>query len=235
MAGQAFGVIGLEVMGRNIAQNIERNGFPVAVFNRTWSKTEDFMNGPGRRARTSRPPRRSKSSSSCSRSPRRILMMVKAGGPTDATIQSIKPFLEPGDILIDGGNALYTDTERRERGAAGRPASSSSAWASPAARKGAAGARASCPAATRTATSTSSRSSTKIAAKAPSDGAPCVTYCGGGGAGHFVKMVHNGIEYGDMQLIAEAYDLLKNVARAEQRADHGRLRGVEQGRSCRAS
>src|SRR5690242_3330337 len=105
MAGQAFGVIGLEVMGRNVAQNIERNGFPVAVFNRTWSKTEDFMNGPGK-GKNFKAGKTIEEFVKLIDRPRRILLMVKAGWPTDATIESIKPFLEAGDILIDGGNAI---------------------------------------------------------------------------------------------------------------------------------
>src|SRR3954447_6886592 len=109
--GQAFGVVGLEVMGRNIAQNIERNGFPVAVFNRTWSKSEDFMNGPAKGKKFTAGKDIKEFVSQLER-PRRILMLVKAGGPTDATIDSIKGYLERGDVLIDGGNALYTDTER---------------------------------------------------------------------------------------------------------------------------
>src|SRR3954471_18142482 len=99
MAGQAFGVIGLEVMGRNIAQNIERNGFPVAVFNRTWSKTEDFMNGPAK-GKKFLGAKDLKEFVGSLEKPRRILLLVKAGGPTDATIDSIKGLLEPGDILI---------------------------------------------------------------------------------------------------------------------------------------
>ena len=115
MAGQsAFGVIGLEVMGRNIAQNIERNGFPVAVFNRTTSKTDDFMNGPAKGKKFHGAKTLQEFVQSLEK-PRRILMLVKAGEPTDATIDSIKGLLEPGDILIDGGNALYTDTIRREK------------------------------------------------------------------------------------------------------------------------
>src|SRR5215204_1993796 len=115
MAGHsAFGVIGLEVMGRNIAQNIERNGFPVAVYNRTTSKTDDFMNGPAKGKKFAGA-KDLKEFVGAREKPRRILLLVKAGGPTDATIDSIKGLLEPGDILIDGGNALYTDTERRAK------------------------------------------------------------------------------------------------------------------------
>src|SRR5688572_31398919 len=112
MAGQAFGVIGLEVMGRNVAQNIERNGFPVAVFNRTWQKSVDFMDGPARGKNFKAGKDLAEFASLLAR-PRRILMLVKAGYATDATIDAIKPHLDPGDILIDGGNALFHDTERR--------------------------------------------------------------------------------------------------------------------------
>jgi 6-phosphogluconate dehydrogenase len=210
MAGQAFGVIGLEVMGRNIAQNIERNGFPVAVFNRTWSKTEDFMNGPAK-GKNFKTDKEIKGFVALLEKPRRILMLVKAGGPTDATIQSIKPFLEPGDILIDGGNALYTDTERREREL--RPTGIKFfGMGVSGGEEGALWGPSLMPGGDKDSYKHLEPVLTKIAAKAPSDGAPCVTYCGSGGAGHFVKMTHNGIEYGDMQLIAEAYDLMKNVA-----------------------
>src|SRR5438874_8552618 len=112
MAGQAFGVVGLEVMGRNIALNIERNGFSVPVFNRTWSKTEDFLNGPAK-GKKFKAGKEIKDFVALLEKPRRILMLVKAGWATDATIDAIKPYLEPGDILIDGGNSLFTDTERR--------------------------------------------------------------------------------------------------------------------------
>jgi 6-phosphogluconate dehydrogenase len=114
MAAQAFGVIGLEVMGRNIALNIERNGFPIAVFNRTYSKTQAFLEGPAK-GKNAKGAERVEDFVKLLQRPRRILLMVKAGEATDATINSIKPFLEPGDILIDGGNALYTATERRAR------------------------------------------------------------------------------------------------------------------------
>jgi 6-phosphogluconate dehydrogenase len=114
MPGQAFGVIGLEVMGRNIALNIERNGFPIAVFNRTYAKTVDFLNNEAK-GKNAKGAEKIEDFVKLLDKPRRILMMVKAGPATDATINWIKPFLEPGDILIDGGNSLYTDTERRAK------------------------------------------------------------------------------------------------------------------------
>jgi len=209
MAGQAFGVIGLEVMGRNLALNIERNGYPVAVFNRTYAKSLEFINGvaKGKNFKTAET---YADYVKLLERPRRILMLVKAGGPTDATIDGIKPYLEPGDILIDGGNALYTDTERRE--AALRPTGIKFfGMGVSGGEEGALWGPSLMPGGDRESYEHLKPVLEKVSAKAPSDGKPCVTYCGERGAGHFVKMVHNGIEYGDMQLIAEAYDLLKNV------------------------
>jgi 6-phosphogluconate dehydrogenase len=216
MAGESqFGVIGLEVMGRNVAQNIERNGFPVAVFNRTPEKTTDFMNGPAKGKKFQGFGGKNKEDMKpfvqALAKPRRILMLVKAGGPTDSTIENIKDYLEPNDILIDGGNALYTDTERREKEL--RPTGIKFfGMGVSGGEEGALWGPSLMPGGDKESYKHLEPVLTKIAAKAPSDGAPCVTYCGAGGAGHFVKMTHNGIEYGDMQLIAEAYDLLKNVA-----------------------
>jgi 6-phosphogluconate dehydrogenase len=210
MSGQAFGVIGLEVMGRNVAQNIERNGFPVAVFNRTTEKTKDFMNGPGK-GKKFVGAEDLKGFVAALERPRKILLLVKAGGPTDSTIDSIKGLLEPGDILIDGGNALFTDTERRE--AALKPTGIKFfGMGVSGGEEGALWGPSLMPGGDKESYKHLEPILTKISAKAPSDGAPCVTYCGERGAGHFVKMTHNGIEYGDMQLIAEAYDLMKNVA-----------------------
>src|SRR5258706_12557785 len=208
--GQAFGVVGLEVMGRNLGPNLERHGFPVGVFNRTWAKSEDFLNGPakGKNFKAGKTPEEFVKMID---TPRRILLMVKAGYPTDSTIQSLKPFLESGDILIDGGNALYTDTERRIKELEGTGIKFFGMGVS-GGEEGALWGPSIMPGGDMDAYKHLDPVLTKIAAKAPSDGAPCVTYCGSGSAGHFVKMVHNGIEYGDMQLIAEAYDILKNVA-----------------------
>jgi 6-phosphogluconate dehydrogenase len=210
MAAQAFGVIGLEVMGRNIALNIERNGFPIAVFNRTFSKTQAFLDGPAK-GKNAKGAERIEDFVKLLQKPRRILLMVKAGEPTDATINSIKPFLEPGDILIDGGNSLFTDTERRAKELAPTGIKFFGMGVS-GGEEGALWGPSIMPGGDRQSYEHLKPILEKIAAKAPEDGKPCVTYIGSGGAGHFVKMVHNGIEYGDMQLIAEAYDLLKNVA-----------------------
>ena len=208
MSLQKFGVVGLEVMGRNIALNIEEKGFPIAVYNRTTSKAEEFVaENPGKNIKMGRTP---EEFVNLLEKPRRILLMVKAGGPTDATIDALKPFLDKDDILIDGGNALYTDTERRENTL--RPTGLK--FFGMGVSGGEEGARhgpSIMPGGDPESFKHLQPILEKIAAKAPSDGVPCVTYCGERSAGHFVKMVHNGIEYGDMQLIAEAYDLLKNV------------------------
>ena len=209
MALQAFGIVGMEVMGKNIALNIEEKGFPIAVYNRTVSKADEFKTeNPGKNIQVGHSP---EEFCKLLDKPRRILLMVKAGGPTDATIKALQPFLEKDDILIDGGNALYTDTERRETEL--RPTGIK--FFGMGVSGGEEGARhgpSMMPGGDRESYEALKPVLEKIAAKAPSDGVPCVTYCGERSAGHFVKMVHNGIEYGDMQLIAEAYDLLKNIA-----------------------
>ena len=208
MALQAFGVVGLEVMGRNIALNIERNGFPIAVYNRTYSKTEHFINelAKGKNAKGAKTV---KEFVELLERPRRILLMVKAGAPVDAVIDELKPYLQPGDIVIDGGNSLFSDTERREQQL--RPTGIKFfGMGVSGGEEGALWGPSLMPGGDRESYNHLQPILTKIAAK--SDSGPCVTYVGERGAGHFVKMVHNGIEYGDMQLIAEAYDLLKNVA-----------------------
>jgi 6-phosphogluconate dehydrogenase len=209
MSGQAFGVIGLEVMGRNVAQNVERNGFPVAVYNRTWEKTQDFLNGPAK-GKNFKAGKSEQEFVALLEKPRRILVLVKAGKPVDLVVDALKPFLEPGDIVIDGGNSLFTDTERRYTTLAPTGIRFFGMGVS-GGEEGALWGPSLMPGGDKEAYKHLEPILTKIAAKAY-DGAPCVTYCGAGGAGHFVKMTHNGIEYGDMQLIAEAYDLLKNVA-----------------------
>src|SRR4051812_39151394 len=208
MGLQAFGVIGLEVMGRNIALNIERNGFPIAVYNRTWAKTEHFINdlAKGKKARGAKTV--AEFVQMLDR-PRRILIMVKAGGPVDAVINELKPHLQDDDIVIDGGNSLFADTERRVKELAGTGIKFFGMGVS-GGEEGALWGPSLMPGGDEESYRHLEPILTKIAAKTPDDGA-CVTYVGSKGAGHFVKMVHNGIEYGDMQLIAEAYDLLKNI------------------------
>jgi 6-phosphogluconate dehydrogenase len=205
--GQQFGVIGLAVMGENLALNVERNGFPVSVYNRTRSKTDEFMQKRAGGKNVHAAYTLEDFVRSLER-PRRILVMVKAGKPVDAVIDLLKPLLEEDDMIIDGGNSLYEDTERRTReleatglGFMGMGVSGG--------EEGALWGPSLMPGGTENSYKELEHILTKIAAQV--DDGPCVTYIGPGGAGHYVKMVHNGIEYGDMQLIAEAYDLLRNV------------------------
>src|SRR3954451_6426933 len=209
MAGQAFGVIGLEVMGRNIALNIERNGFPIAVYNRTYAKTEHFMQNEAK-GKNAKAGKTIAEFVQLLERPRRILILVKAGAPVDAVINELRPNLQAGDIVIDGGNSLFTDTERREKELAPTGIKFFGMGVS-GGEEGALWGPSLMPGGDEESYRVLEPVLKKIAAKTDDDG-PCVTYCGARGAGHFVKMVHNGIEYGDMELIAEAYDLLKNVA-----------------------
>lgn len=207
MPQQSFGVIGLAVMGENLALNVERNGYPISVYNRTRDKTDAFMANRAQGKNAYAAYSIQDFVASLER-PRKILIMVKAGGPVDAVIQELKPLLDQGDILIDGGNSLYTDTARR----AAELESASFTFIGMGVSGGEEGALngpSLMPGGTQTAYEFLSPILTKIAAQV--DDGPCVTYIGPGGAGHYVKMVHNGIEYGDMQLIAEAYDLLKST------------------------
>jgi len=206
MTQPSFGVIGLAVMGENLALNVESRGFPVAVYNRTSSKTEDFMAKRASDKNVTAAYSLEEFVKTLAR-PRKILVMVKAGKPVDIVIDQLKPLLEPGDMIIDGGNSLYQDTERRTKdleatglGFVGMGVSGG--------EEGALNGPSLMPGGTDTAYKELEPILTKIAAQV--DDGPCVTYIGSGGAGHYVKMVHNGIEYGDMQLIAEAYDLLKH-------------------------
>ena len=207
MTKRNFGVIGLAVMGENLALNVESRGFPIAVYNRTGAKTETFM---AERAdgKDIKPAYSVEEFVQTLERPRQILVMVKAGRPVDAVIDQLKPLLDEGDLIIDGGNSLYGDTERRTEeleavklGYMGMGVSGG--------EEGALNGPSLMPGGTEAAYQKVEPILTKIAAQV-ADG-PCVTFVGPGGAGHYVKMVHNGIEYGDMQLIAEAYDLLKNA------------------------
>ena len=201
-----FGVIGLGVMGANLALNIEEKGFPVAVYDRSREQTDKFMaSAEGKQAT---PTYDAQGLAQALTTPRRILVMVPAGAPVDATIEGLMPHLSPGDVLIDGGNEFYTNTERRSVDLTAKGIEFVGMGVS----GGSDGARngpSLMPGGQRAAYDKISNVMERIAAQVE-DG-PCVTYIGPGGAGHYVKMVHNGIEYGDMQLIAETYDLLKHV------------------------
>ncbi len=204
MSKADIGLIGLAVMGQNLVLNMNDHGFTVAVFNRTTSKVDDFLAGPAQGSKIIGTHSMAELISQLKR-PRRVMLMVKAGTVVDSLISQITPLLEEGDIIIDGGNSLYSDTERRyhdltkkgilyigtgisggeegaRRGPSIMPGGNPAAW--PHVRD----------------------ILQSIAAKV--DGAPCCDWVGNGGAGHYVKMVHNGIEYGDMQLICEAYDFM---------------------------
>ncbi|WP_321955612.1 NADP-dependent phosphogluconate dehydrogenase [Burkholderia cenocepacia] len=209
MGKQAIGVIGLAVMGRNLALNIESRGYAVSVFNRSREKTDELIaEFPGRNLV---PTYTLEEFVASLETPRRILMMVKAGEATDATIASLKPLLEKGDVLIDGGNTHFTDTIRRNQELAQSGLHFIGTGVS-GGEEGALRGPSIMPGGQRDAYDLVEPILKQIAAKAPSDGEPCVAYMGPDGAGHYVKMVHNGIEYGDMQLIAESYSVLKNVA-----------------------
>ena len=212
-----FGLIGLGVMGENLVLNAERNGFSSVVYNRTWAKTEAFLAGRGAGKDIVGAATLEDFVAALER-PRRILMMVKAGDPVDATIASIAPLLEEGDLLIDGGNSLYADTERRVADLESRSFGYIGMGVSGGA-KGALEGPSMMPGGTKAAYDAIEPLVRKMAAQV--DDGPCVTYIGPGGAGHFVKTVHNGIEYGIEQILAEAYDLMKRVAgmNGDQMAD----------------
>lgn len=209
-AGQGathYGLIGLAVMGANLTLNIADHGFPIAVYNRTHKVTEEFMAGEARDKPITGAATMKEFVASIER-PRRIIILVKAGAPVDAVIGEIKPLLEDGDVLIDGGNSFFQDTIRRSLEFEG----SGLHYMGMGVSGGEEGARfgpSLMPGGPREAYDLVAPALQKIAAQVQ-DG-PCVTYIGPGGAGHYVKMVHNGIEYGDMQLIAETYNIMRHA------------------------
>ena len=202
-----FGLIGLGVMGENLVLNAERNGFSSVVYNRTRQKTDEFMAGRGA-GKQIQPAYTLQEFVDKLERPRRILMMVKAGPAVDAVIQEISPYLEAGDLLIDGGNSEYHDTERRVAELESKSFGFIGMGVSGGA-KGALEGPSMMPGGTKSSYDAIESLVCKMAAQVE-DG-PCVTYIGPGGSGHFVKTVHNGIEYGIEQILAEAYDLLKRV------------------------
>jgi len=208
MSKAHFGLIGLGVMGENLVLNAERNGFSSVVYNRTYAKTEEFLGGRAAGLNIVGAHTLEEFVGSLER-PRRILMMIKAGQPIDDTIAAISPLLEDGDLLIDGGNSLYTDTERRVKELESQSFGYIGMGVSGGA-KGALEGPSMMPGGTRAAYDAIESLVRKMAAQVE-DG-PCVAYMGPGGAGHFVKTVHNGIEYGIEQILVEAYDLMKRSA-----------------------
>ena len=205
--GQQMGLIGLAVMGENLALNIESRGYSMAVFNRTYEKTEKLING---RAKGKKfvGARTLEEFVAALDKPRRIVIMVKAGGPVDATIAQLIPLLDKGDLIIDGGNSHFPDTIRRNKTLNERGILFIGTGVS-GGEEGALKGPSIMPGGQREAYALVEDVLTKIAAQV--DGQPCCTYIGPDGAGHYVKMVHNGIEYGDMQLIAEAYYMMHNA------------------------
>jgi 6-phosphogluconate dehydrogenase len=218
------GLVGLAVMGQNLALNIADHGFRISVYNRTAEKTRQFVEAnpgtPGGLVATLTP---QEFVASIGR-PRKIVILVKAGQATDAVIDGLVPLLEPGDIVIDGGNALWTDTIRRERALAEKGLRFVGSGVS-GGEEGARFGPSLMPGGTREAwaelkpiweaiaAKVDRKTGRPIAGAAPGKpvkgGVPCTTYIGTDGSGHYVKMVHNGIEYGDMQMICEAYDLMR--------------------------
>jgi 6-phosphogluconate dehydrogenase len=202
-----IGVIGLAVMGENLVLNMESKGFAVAVYNRTFEVTEKFANGRAK-GKNIVPGRTLEEFVGALKRPRKAMIMVKAGAPVDAVIGQLAPLLEKGDVIIDGGNSLFTDTQRRCKELEGKGIHFVGMGVS-GGEEGALKGPSLMPGGPRESWEIIAPIFRKIAAQV--DGEPCCRYMGPDGAGHYVKMVHNGIEYGDMQLICEAYAILKNV------------------------
>jgi len=203
-----IGLIGLAVMGENLVLNMESKGFTVAVFNRTVSKVDSFINGRGAGKNFIGAHSIEEFCASLER-PRKVMMLVKAGQAVDDFIELVMPYLEPGDIIIDGGNSHFPDTIRRTKYVeskgflyigTGVSGGEEGALLGPSMMPG--GSPAAWPAV---------KNIFQAVAAKVEDGSPCCEWVGEGGAGHFVKMVHNGIEYGDMQIITEAYQLMKEL------------------------
>ncbi|WP_051382928.1 NADP-dependent phosphogluconate dehydrogenase [Gloeobacter kilaueensis] len=207
----SIGLVGLAVMGENLALNIANKGFGISVYNRTAAKTKELAEGRAQ-GKSLYPTYTIEEFVASMARPRKIIILVKAGAPVDAVIDQLKPLLEKDDVIIDGGNSLFTDTEKRSTQieALGlRYVGMGVSGGEEGALKG----PSLMPGGPRTAYDDLAPILSRIAAQV--DDGPCVTYIGPRGAGHYVKMVHNGIEYGDMQLIAEAYDLLKQTLHLE--------------------
>jgi 6-phosphogluconate dehydrogenase len=202
-----LGVIGLAVMGANLARNAARRGFGVALYNRHGARTDELVREFGHEGRFI-PAKTLQDFVASLSKPRVAIIMVKAGTPVDDVIDDLKPLLEPGDIIVDGGNSLFTDTNRRFDAVRERQLQFIGMGVS-GGEEGALEGPSMMPGGERDAYARIEPMVTKMAAQV--QGTPCCTYIGPRGAGHYVKMVHNGIEYADMQLIAEAYDLFKTV------------------------
>ncbi|HEX2046553.1 MAG TPA: NADP-dependent phosphogluconate dehydrogenase [Acidimicrobiales bacterium] len=204
--GTHFGLTGLAVMGANLARNVAGHGIPIAVHNRTASRTEKFMAEHGAEGPIAGTGPVAEFVAALER-PRTVMVMVKAGPPVDAVIDELVPHLDEGDTIVDGGNSHFRDTQRRTKALAEQGLRFLGVGVS-GGEEGALQGPSIMPGGDRQAYSNVEHVFTTIAAQV--DGTPCCTYVGPDGAGHYVKMVHNGIEYADIQLIAEAYDLLRH-------------------------
>jgi 6-phosphogluconate dehydrogenase len=202
-----IGITGLAVMGRNLARNLARHGHAVAVHNRSPVRTKELVEQFGHEG-TFVPAESAEQFVASLERPRRLVIMVKAGAPTDAVIDEFARLLEPGDMIVDGGNAHFLDTRRREEALRERGLHFVGTGVS-GGEEGALNGPSIMPGGSAESYAALGPLLEDISAKV--DGVPCCTHVGPDGAGHFVKMVHNGIEYADMQLIAEAYDLLRRV------------------------
>lgn len=202
-----IGLIGLAVMGENLVLNLESKRFSVTVFNRTTEVTDKFAAGRAK-GKNIRPTRTMEEFVGALEKPRKAMIMVKAGAPVDAVIGQLAPLFEKGDVIVDGGNSLFTDTQRRCKDLEGKGIHFVGCGVS-GGEEGALKGPSLMPGGSRESWEIIAPIFRKIAAQV--DGEPCCRYMGPDGAGHYVKMVHNGIEYGDMQLICEAYAILKDV------------------------
>ncbi len=212
-----IGVIGLAVMGENLALNIESRGYRVAVYNRTASRTGAFLQGRGAGKRFTGAATLAELAAALAR-PRKLIMLVKAGRAVDELIASLLPLLEPGDILVDGGNSHFADTIRRTREVEAKGLLYVGSGVS-GGEEGALTGPSLMPGGSAAAWPHLRPVFEAICARTP-EGEPCTAWMGADGAGHFVKMVHNGIEYGDMQLICESYDLMKRGLGMDNDAMH---------------
>jgi len=226
MSGASIGVTGLAVMGRNLARNLARHGHTVAVHNRTEARTKEFMDSYADEG-TFLPGYTVKEFVAALARPRQIVIMVKAGAPTDAVIEEFVPLLDPGDVIVDAGNAHFADTRRREAALREKGLHFVGTGVS-GGEEGALHGPSIMPGGSPESYQTLGPLLEDIAAKV--DGQPCCAHIGTDGAGHFVKMVHNGIEYADMQLIAEAYDLLRGALGYEPAQIAETFRGWNTGR-----
>ena len=209
-----IGLIGLAVMGENLVLNMESKGFHVAVFNRTTEVTDKFAATRGK-GKNIHPTHTIEELLGALKKPRKVMIMIKAGKPVDQVISELVPFLEKGDVVIDGGNSLFTDTQRRCKDLEGRGIHYVGCGVS-GGEEGALKGPSLMPGGPRESWEIIAPIFRKTAAQV--DGEPCCRYMGPDGAGHYVKMVHNGIEYGDMQLICEAYAILNNIVGMDDKA-----------------